>query len=141
MSEFLSPVPPVFIQFTDSLFRFFERIDRVLRRAVGVSETAPTDTYVAPAPEPESESPVIELPTKQMAAELDTDASLDDNGNNANAAKLNLPDGVEMGEDGIPVFKLPSPGMGEVPQVVMGDDGIPDVVLDTENIKVTRDEL
>lgn len=48
-----------------------------------------------------------------------------------------------MGDDGIPVFNIPSPetGSGEIPQVIMGDDGIPDVVLDGANIKVTRDEL
>lgn len=31
-------------------FRFFTRVDRVLRRSLGVSETAPTDTRVKPAP-------------------------------------------------------------------------------------------
>ena len=30
--------------------RFFSRVDRVLRRALGVSETAPTDETVRPAP-------------------------------------------------------------------------------------------
>jgi heat shock protein beta len=32
------------------LHRFFSRVDRVLRRSLGVSETAPTDTTVKPAP-------------------------------------------------------------------------------------------
>jgi len=31
-------------------YRFFSRVDRVLRRALGVSETAPTDETVRPAP-------------------------------------------------------------------------------------------
>lgn len=30
--------------------RFFERVDRVLRRSLGVSETAQADTTVKPAP-------------------------------------------------------------------------------------------
>ena len=30
--------------------RFFTRVDRILRRSLGVSETAPTDTTVKPAP-------------------------------------------------------------------------------------------
>jgi heat shock protein 90kDa beta len=32
--------------------KFLTRVDRVLRRSLGVSETAPTDTNVDPAPEP-----------------------------------------------------------------------------------------
>jgi len=32
------------------VFRFLIRVDRVLRRSLGVSETAPTDTTVKPAP-------------------------------------------------------------------------------------------
>lgn len=31
-------------------YRFFTRVDRVLRRSLGVSETAQTDTQVKPAP-------------------------------------------------------------------------------------------
>jgi heat shock protein beta len=31
-------------------YRFFSRVDRVLRRSLGVSETAPTDESVKPAP-------------------------------------------------------------------------------------------
>ena len=32
------------------VFSFFSRVDKVLRRSLGVSETAPTDTTVEPAP-------------------------------------------------------------------------------------------
>jgi heat shock protein 90kDa beta len=35
---------------TGLLLRFFERVDKVLRRSLGVSETAPTPTDVKPAP-------------------------------------------------------------------------------------------
>jgi heat shock protein beta len=37
--------------------RFFGRVDRVLRRSLGVSETAPTDTTVKPAPPVDPELP------------------------------------------------------------------------------------
>ena len=36
--------------FSDCNSRFLIRVDRVLRRSLGVSETAPTDTTVKPAP-------------------------------------------------------------------------------------------
>ena len=36
---------------------FFLRVDRVLRRSLGVSETAPTDTTVKPAPPVDPELP------------------------------------------------------------------------------------
>ena len=37
--------------------RFFSRVDRVLRRSLGVSETAKTDESVKPAPPVETEAP------------------------------------------------------------------------------------
>ena len=37
--------------------RFFTRVDRILRRSLGVSETAPTDTRVKPAPPVDPELP------------------------------------------------------------------------------------
>lgn len=40
-----------------SAHRFFGRVDRVLRRSLGVSETAPTDTTVKPAPPVDPELP------------------------------------------------------------------------------------
>ena len=40
--------------------RFFGRVDRVLRRSLGVSETAPTDTTVKPAPPVDPELPAEE---------------------------------------------------------------------------------
>lgn len=36
--------------------RFFSRVDRVLRRSLGVSETAKTDESVRPAPSVETEA-------------------------------------------------------------------------------------
>ncbi len=39
------------------IFSFFSRVDRVLRRSLGVSETAPTDTNVKPAPPVDPELP------------------------------------------------------------------------------------
>ena len=39
------------------LYRFFTRVDRILRRSLGVSETAPTDTRVKPAPPVDPELP------------------------------------------------------------------------------------
>lgn len=41
----------------DTLNRFFSRVDRVLRRSLGVSETAKTDESVKPAPSVETEAP------------------------------------------------------------------------------------
>lgn len=38
--------------------RFFTRVDRILRRSLGVSENAPTDTTVKPAPPVDPELPV-----------------------------------------------------------------------------------
>lgn len=38
-------------------FSFFSRVDRVLRRSLGVSETAPTDETVKPAPPVDPELP------------------------------------------------------------------------------------
>lgn len=42
---------------TDTSNRFFSRVDRVLRRSLGVSETAKTDESVKPAPPVETEAP------------------------------------------------------------------------------------
>ena len=38
-------------------YSFFTRVDRILRRSLGVSETAPTDTTVKPAPPVDPELP------------------------------------------------------------------------------------
>jgi heat shock protein beta len=43
---------------TTNYIRFFSRVDRVLRRSLGVSETAATDTTVKPAPPVDPEIPV-----------------------------------------------------------------------------------
>ncbi|KAF8897518.1 Hsp90 protein-domain-containing protein [Infundibulicybe gibba] len=45
--------------------RFFTRVDRVLRRSLGVSETAPTDTEVRPAPPVDPELPSDEPEPEQ----------------------------------------------------------------------------
>lgn len=41
----------------NAISSFFSRVDRVLRRSLGVSETAPTDTTVKPAPPVDPELP------------------------------------------------------------------------------------
>jgi heat shock protein 90kDa beta len=52
--------------------QFLTRIDRVLRRSLGVSETAQTDTTVTPAPEPrEDEEPPA--PVEEPGANLKLD--------------------------------------------------------------------
>lgn len=45
---------------------FFVRVDRILRRSLGVSETAPTDTTVKPAPEVDTEPLNLEDPLLDM---------------------------------------------------------------------------
>lgn len=42
------------------------RVDRILRRSLGVSETAPTDTTVKPAPEVDTEPLNLEDPLLDM---------------------------------------------------------------------------
>ena len=42
------------------VYRFFARVDRVLRRSLGVSETAPTDSTVKPAPPVDPNPPAEE---------------------------------------------------------------------------------
>ena len=42
--------------------RFFLRVDRVLRRSLGVSETAKTEVNVKPAPEVDPTEPEEEVP-------------------------------------------------------------------------------
>ena len=54
------------------LFRFFTRIDRVLRRSLGVSETAPTDTTVKPAP------PVDPILPEEMGDTPDLDLQVEE---------------------------------------------------------------
>ncbi|TCD70817.1 hypothetical protein EIP91_001507 [Steccherinum ochraceum] len=44
---------------------FFTRVDRILRRSLGVSETAPTDTTVKPAPPVDPELPTEEEPEEE----------------------------------------------------------------------------
>jgi heat shock protein beta len=48
---------------------FFSRVDRVLRRSLGVSETAPTDTTVKPAPPVDPELPEEESDERLKAEE------------------------------------------------------------------------
>ncbi|KAJ7129695.1 Hsp90 protein-domain-containing protein [Mycena epipterygia] len=52
---------------------FFSRVDRVLRRSLGVSETAPTDTTVKPAPPVDPELPTEEFvePLPEMPEPVD----------------------------------------------------------------------
>lgn len=63
--------------------RFFSRVDRVLSRSLGVSETAPTDTTVKPAPPVDPE-----LPTEEEEAQTPLFKQEEDDGK----AKVILPD-------------------------------------------------
>jgi heat shock protein 90kDa beta len=65
--------------------RFFERIDRVLRRSLGVSETAPTDTTVKPAPQVDPE-----LPSKESDQQLPYVPPVD--GDDDGKAKVIIPE-------------------------------------------------
>lgn len=96
-------------------FRFFTRVDRILRRSLGVSETAPTDDSVKPAP-PVDPS----LPTDEELAFDDTHVPLD-------------PEllGLKVGE---PVLD------DDVPQVVFEAEEVEDVEED-EEVYVGHDEL
>ncbi|KAJ7095368.1 Hsp90 protein-domain-containing protein [Mycena belliarum] len=49
---------------------FFTRVDRVLRRSLGVSETAPTDTTVKPAPPVDPELPTEEFVEPQPGVDF-----------------------------------------------------------------------
>lgn len=82
---------------------FFSRVDRVLRRSLGVSETAPTDTTVNPAPPIDPE-----LPTEEETAPPFIPEDPEDDGK----AKIILPDHLkdkvsiemeEIDEEGNPV--------------------------------------
>lgn len=70
--------------------RFFIRVDRILRRSLGVSETAPTDTFVKPAPpyaadrfkdpEPESDPVLEDIPSFNEQVHWEVE-EIDDEGN------------------------------------------------------------
>ena len=51
------------------LSRFFSRVDKVLRRSLGVSETATVDETVKPAPPIETELPSVEEPPASVISE------------------------------------------------------------------------
>lgn len=67
--------------------RFFIRVDRILRRSLGVSETAPTETFVKPAPplaadrfkDPEPE-PEVKIPSFTEQAHWEVE-EIDEEGN------------------------------------------------------------
>ncbi|KAJ8482248.1 hypothetical protein ONZ45_g15022 [Pleurotus djamor] len=87
---------------------FFERVDRVLRRSLGVSEMAPTDTSVKPAPPVDPE-----LPTEEEEPPFAFPPSFPpEDPNDDGKAKVILPDHMkdkvqiemeEIDEDGNPV--------------------------------------
>jgi len=71
---------------------FFTRIDRVLRRSLGVSETAKTDDTVKPAP-PEEPSTIVDLEAnKKLAASLDEDVKVSD------TPEVEVPGMMDMGD-------------------------------------------
>ncbi|KAG5646569.1 hypothetical protein DXG03_002872 [Asterophora parasitica] len=69
-----------------SMKAFFSRVDKVLRRSLGVSETAPTDETVKPAPPVDPELPSEEEQAEEQAPFAVEDA--DDDGK----AKVVIPD-------------------------------------------------
>lgn len=107
--------------------RFFERIDRVLRRAVGVAEDAPTETNITPAPGPESEEPIKDETTAKLAAEIENDEVFLDEPPAFEDQILNVQD------------KIKTPAQ-DIPKVTVSDEGTPDVEFG-ENIKIVKDEL
>ncbi|KAJ7638797.1 Hsp90 protein-domain-containing protein [Roridomyces roridus] len=71
---------------------FFTRVDRVLRRSLGVSETAPTDTTVKPAPPVDPELPTeeyVEPPIDYSSQYEDFESQYDQN---VNKVGVQLPD-------------------------------------------------
>lgn len=124
--RFDSPFP--FSPSSLRLNRFFERIDRILRRALGVAEDAPTEATILPAPEPELEEPAGDELTKKLAQELDEDAVYLDE-------PPKFEDRVVTVQDKI---KTPK-GAGGIPEVIYDENGNPDIVM--ENVKVIKDEL
>lgn len=89
---------------TDERCRFFTRVDRILRRSLGVSETAPTDTTVKPAPPVDPE-----LPLEDAVDGADEDVVVDGN------PHIQTPEHVqdqgyweveEIDEEGNPVQKV-----------------------------------
>lgn len=76
--------------------RFFTRIDRVLRRSLGVSETAPTDETVKPAP--------------PVDPELPSDEELDD----LTGSTINFADFKDQQDDAGPQVVIPDDLKGKV---------------------------
>jgi hypothetical protein len=116
------------------IYRFFTRIDRVLRRSLGVSESAATDTTVKPAPPvDESGSQVDKDETaRQLASELDRDAQLHE-----------FSQAPPQFEDQIVFPGSPQPGPNDDVTPVEGEvDDVFNINLDEEDVKgAPHDEL
>ena len=82
--------------------RFFSRVDRVLRRSLGVSETAPTDTNVKPAPPVDPKLPGEEEEVSMAAPEEEEDDKFDIDDSSAQAPQNGGEDEDE--EEGIDYF-------------------------------------
>lgn len=110
----LPPLPLPSILTDDYFFNcsFFTRVDRILRRSLGVSETAPTDDSVKPAP-PVDPS----LPTDEELAFDDTHVPLD-------PELLGLKVGEPVLDDGAPqvVFEAEEVDDVEEDEMYVGHD-------------------
>ncbi len=69
---------------------FFQRMDRILRRSLGVSETAPTDTTVKPAP-----------PVAQEALDDNDESDFDDSHLQLDPEALGLKVGKPVLKEGV----------------------------------------
>ena len=70
------------------IFRFFVRVDRVLRRSLGVSETARADESVKPAP-PVDEKSLDDLETEKTKVSLEDYLQQKEN---QGGPKIDIPD-------------------------------------------------
>ncbi|KAI0080893.1 cation-transporting ATPase [Panus rudis PR-1116 ss-1] len=73
---------------------FFTRVDRILRRSLGVSETAPTDTRVKPAPPVDPSLPIhIDMEElRRQEAEAAIAAAAEKDGDSDDGVRIDLPD-------------------------------------------------
>jgi len=113
---------------------FFTRIDRVLRRSLGVSESAATDTTVKPAPPVDESGSQVDKDelARQLASELDHDAQLHE-----------FSQAPPQFEDQIVFPGSPQPGPDDDVTPVEGEaDDIFTINLDGEDVKAApHDEL
>jgi len=112
---------------------FFTRIDRVLRRSLGVSESAATDTTVKPAPPVDESAAQTEKNdlVKQLASELDRDAKVHD---------FSQPPPEYNEQIVFPGAAQPGPNEDLTP-IEEEEDAASGIKIDGEDIKAPHDEL